>query len=440
MLPFGYKAVLLFFLLLVFFEKNAETVASAQPAVSSRCHLQISPPEGTGWPTNAELQSSSSPHVSLPSYNFGASMLDDGSPRNAVSSRRLQIPIPVDNGWSVNVEFQSSSSPHVSFPSYSFQASMLDKNLERYNRSGKVTFKYERVLSTARDRDSVDSAKAFTVFEPLGIELEVMHETHRSTAIYKLSLVQWNLFLSADQIPFELRNGQRWEIRAPGFDTFHKAMASELNPGNICFPYNLTGQHIGDRTALDGTSKFHTTDITKVKIPIIVPILTSLTFTAEPLYGGVYDSPFRDHNREYSWTHLTHLKLDRISIFPREFWAILSFCPRISSMIVHRPGEGSCGAHLLRSRGFAFACLDTLQLLDCKTPIHGFLCSAEVHLTVLSLVLQTEVTQDTIQTDHLGLRWETILKMKLSERSGAGFIEQCRRNLSAGSILEIISN
>jgi hypothetical protein len=216
-------------------------------------------------------------------------------------------------------------------------------------------------------------------------------------------------------------------------------MSNELKPVGTFFSCNTSDPHIerllfGD----DTTSQIHT-DITQVTIPVITPILTSLTFVAEPVNNGVYDSPFRDPTRQFCWTHLTHLELSHISIFPEEYRGILERAEALNSLILHRPGEGDGAPQLRASKRIVSRTLDILQLLKCKTSIHGFLSSAHVDLAVSKLVLQTDVTQD-IQVSHLGLRWGQIVEMKLSERFGGNFIGQCQVNLSVGSTLHIIPN
>ncbi|KAF9072439.1 hypothetical protein BDP27DRAFT_1320460 [Rhodocollybia butyracea] len=359
MLPFGYMATFLYFLLLVFFDKDAEGVTSPRSSSPVQHHQEI------------------------------------------------DIPLPGGSGWSVNVKFNLSSSPHVSVTGYNFTVDMLDKNLNQYIRSGNVTFKYEIAPS-----DFIQGGND-AVLEPLHVQLEIVHRRPQSVAIYKLSLVKWNLALSSGQIPFEFRKGgaggQGWKIDGPVSMPFIKP----------CF-LDPRIKHLLDESDV---SKFHA-DITQVTIPIITPILKSLTFVGNPPHGG---------DEEFFLAHLTHLELDRISVFPEEFLGILDRCEALSS-------RGSGTSELIPPRRIVSRKLHILRFLRCRTPIHGFFSSTHVHLAVAELSLQTDVPQNTLQVHHLGLQWETILRMELSERWGDSFIRQCRRNLSADTTLEIISN
>ncbi|KAF9074260.1 hypothetical protein BDP27DRAFT_225823 [Rhodocollybia butyracea] len=204
MLPFGYKPIFLYCLLLVFF------VAFFEGGVASS-HVQ--PPQEV-----------------------------DGSSPHALSSQHVpegkDIMIPIGRSdWSVNVRFQSSSSPHVSFPSYNFDIKTIDKNLDPNTRLGEVAFNYKRVPTL--DSDSVVDGGA--KFEPLGVQLEIVHRMHRSTTFYQLSLVKRNFMLSAEQIPRKLRKGgaggQGWKIDCPGFKTFHKTIGDKVVPATVLCPY-----------------------------------------------------------------------------------------------------------------------------------------------------------------------------------------------------------
>ncbi|KAJ3997372.1 hypothetical protein F5050DRAFT_1711354 [Lentinula boryana] len=407
LLPFGFKVTFIYFLLYVVCTTYGATppLPSQSPDPEYRAVLPETDPDDHWAP-----------------------------PTRSMSSLRPQtIQLPV-RGWSIDVKF-SLESPHVVLEEYHFNfAEELDKNLAIPGRSGTVDIEYTVNPTDNRELESD------LLFDKWDARLKIIHRQHRRISIYEFTLTQVSIPLPIDKIPPQLRKGgaggNRWSIKAPDFPQFRDFVQGALKPEQ---------QVVSTTGNFSDTQYFEqiipSVDLAQVRVFIIVPILKAISFGSNSLYGGVYHSPFYGDTKNFTWDSLTCVSLFSVQIFARDYRAILEASPNLRTMKINRPGEGDGGPELQEPDEVVRANrLKTLHLTNCKVDVRDFLSASVVDLPeVTELVLSCHETKQSFKAHEMGVKWEGIHILKLSNTFGGQFIHDCEARLSTNSMLEIIS-
>ncbi|KAJ3773031.1 hypothetical protein FB446DRAFT_845093 [Lentinula raphanica] len=341
----------------------------------------------------------------------------------SLHTRIVQLPSP---GWSIDLKYSLNIHPNLKFVNWHFDfAEGLDRDLAMVHRSTELLIEYfvERT-KFARD-EAID-----TVLKDHEARFKLIHRQHRAVTTYEFALKCELISIPLDDIPPQFREGKCWSIEVPDFGNFCEFMGTALVP-------NQQVVKVDSPKSLPYRQEYRSAvDLAQAKIPILIPILESVSFESNLESNGVIHDPF--FRKTIVWDKLTYISLKKVKIFARDYRYILSACPKLRKMDIERPGEGY-GAYELPDPGTGLVRADrlaTLHLTDCKMDIRDFLSASAVDLSaVTELVLTTYVPQSIGPADF-NVNWAGIRVLKVSDTFGAHFINGCIARLPPAVIHE----